>query len=127
MFSSRILHDALGFVLHTSRCVPYVPWKDTQTKHHQDVNHLVLCETHLPFTRKQSNGAPLDWAHRYVPLRVVVVSQLVLGWLADLFFGAASGRTEVDDHSRPLTRWSSPGFASESVVENSPIHPDFPK
>lgn len=107
--SHRVLNDLVGFVLHTSLLVPYFPWKYTHAKHHKYTNDLVLGETHVPMTREEFEGSVMWMASRYFPSCVGVLTRLVIGWPAYLLFGATSGRTEFDDHSKPLHFWSSFG------------------
>ena len=47
---SRLVNDAVGFVLHSSLVTPYFSWAITHAKHHHYTNHMTMGETWVPST-----------------------------------------------------------------------------
>eukprot|EP00122_Pirum_gemmata_P006606 Pgem_evm1s6041 len=53
---SKVLNDAIGFVLHSFLLCPYYSWQISHAKHHRRTNHLSDGETWVPST-KNANSA----------------------------------------------------------------------
>ena len=47
---SRLVNDAVGFLLHSSLVTPYFSWAITHAKHHHYTNHMTMGETWVPST-----------------------------------------------------------------------------
>ena len=45
---SKVLQDAVGYVLHSLLLVPYFSWQRSHAVHHSRTNHLTEGETHCP-------------------------------------------------------------------------------
>mmetsp|Transcript_25865 Transcript_25865/g.22791 ORF Transcript_25865/g.22791 Transcript_25865/m.22791 type:complete len:369 (-) Transcript_25865:91-1197(-) len=92
---SKLLNDALGFVLHTVCLVPYFSWQHSHFVHHSRTNHLEDGETHVPSRADTSSGK------KYMKLRDMIGDDafaifslsniLIIGWPAYLIFGATGG------------------------------------
>ena len=119
--TSRLLNDAVGFVLHQLLLVPYFAWQYSHKKHHRRTNHLVDGETHIPSTGAE-NGISADPSEPHTLVAAIhevlgdglfgvfqVFTHLAIGWPLYLLGFAQTGRlayggaplTGFADHFRP--------------------------
>ena len=113
---SKVLQDAVGYVLHSLLLVPYFSWQRSHAVHHSRTNHLTEGETHCPPVKGKTLGGHLVDAHRFLlgELGVGVyqlVTHLLLGWPLYLLAGATGGPSRgVTNHFVPWSDALFPGF-----------------
>ena len=88
---SRMVNDAVGFMLHSGLITPYFSWAITHAKHHHYTNHMTMGETWVPAnvdpSRKSVKSAKTPkgtWT------RIVIV--FIMGWYAYLFNNATGAK-----------------------------------
>ena len=101
---SRLVNDAVGFLLHSSLVTPYFSWAITHAKHHHYTNHMTMGETWVPSTAnpaKQSVEAAKTPAG--TAKRIAVVA--LVGWYAYLLFNATGSRQNLgQSHFNPRSK-----------------------
>ena len=83
--TSRILNDAVGFVLHSALLVPYFSWKFSHSQHHKATGHMERDMTWTPSTREQYLGKLAHQLHELteetpIATALHVIGQQLLGW-----------------------------------------------
>jgi len=90
---SKLVNNAVGWVLHSGLGVPYHSWRITHGKHHASTGHLTQDQVFVPKTRSFLGLPPFDPAHE--DLRGASISKKVMNelWeaLGDSPIGACLG------------------------------------
>ncbi|KAI1107938.1 delta-12 fatty acid desaturase [Jackrogersella minutella] len=87
-FSSKILNDTLGFIMHSSLLVPYFSWKISHGKHHKATAHMERDMVFVPRTREEHCrrfGVDTEELHEVAqdtPLYSAwfIIARLLFGW-----------------------------------------------
>ncbi|KAG0268697.1 Fatty acid oxidation complex subunit alpha, partial [Actinomortierella ambigua] len=101
--TSKLLNNAVGWVLHSALLVPYHSWRISHSKHHKATGHMTKDQVFVPKTRTQVGLAPkkadaahddhdhhdgLDEEAPIVTLFYMLV-QFLFGWPAYLIINAS--------------------------------------
>lgn len=97
LFTTNLLNDTFGFVLHTILLVPYFPWKYTHARHHRYTGHMEKDTAFVPRrTGEVSIVTKLSEALGHAddtPLYMMggLILHQLLGWQAYLLFYVSAG------------------------------------
>ena len=101
---SRLVNDAVGFVLHSSLLSPYFSWAITHAKHHHYTNHMTMGETWVPSTAHPSKAKVREAKTVAGTIKRIVIVALA-GWYAYLFLNATGAKQNVgQSHFNPKSR-----------------------
>ena len=85
---SKLVCDAIGFVLHTAVLVPYFSFRISHSKHHRNTNRMDGDEGYVPSTRSLLTlEEDLEFPSAFRRF-CHLVKYLMIGWPAYLFFHA---------------------------------------
>ena len=104
---TKLVNDTFGLVIHSFLLVPYYSWQYTHAKHHKYTNHLILGETHVPFTKRELPSDSVVIIKKikkllgpcYHTLNTIIniFFRVLLGWPFYLMFNLSSGRVDRDN------------------------------
>jgi omega-6 fatty acid desaturase (delta-12 desaturase) len=117
---SRVVNDAVGFVVHSALLAPYFSWAITHAKHHHYTNHMTMGETWVPAT-VDPNRSSVKKAKttRGTLLRIAIVA--TIGWWAYLInndTGARQnkGQSHFNPHAKALFKPKDRNYVRASNV-----------
>ena len=119
---SKLLQDAVGYVLHSLLLVPYFSWQRSHAVHHSRTNHLTEGETHCPPVYGETLGGGVCRLLHAVAGSVGVgvyqmVTHLLVGWPAYLLAGATGGPSRgITNHFIPTSGKLFPGWRWKTKV-----------
>lgn len=101
---SRLVNDAVGFVLHSSLLSPYFSWAITHAKHHHYTNHMTMGETWVPATADPNKkSVKAAKTVRGTLKRIAIV--FAFGWYAYLFNNATGAKqNKGQSHFSPSSK-----------------------
>merc|ERR1711871_1540272 len=98
---SRLVNDAVGFLLHSSLVTPYFSWAITHAKHHHYTNHMTMGETWVPSTVHPDKKSVAKAKSVGGTIKRIAVVALV-GWYSYLTFNATGARQNLgQSHFNP--------------------------
>jgi len=98
---SRLVNDAVGFVLHSSLITPYFSWAITHAKHHHYTNHMTMGETWVPSTADPSKKSVQAAKTTFGTLKRIAIIALV-GWYSYLALNATGAKLNLgQSHFNP--------------------------
>merc|ERR1719453_690662 len=101
---SRLVNDAVGFMLHSSLITPYFSWAITHAKHHHYTNHMTMGETWVPSTADpDKKSVKVAKSTAGTIKRIVIVA--LFGWYSYLFFNATGAKQNLgQSHFNPFAK-----------------------
>lgn len=117
---SRLVNDAVGFVVHSALLAPYFSWAITHAKHHHYTNHMTMGETWVPSTANpDKKSVKAAKTHKGTCLRIAIVA--TIGWWAYLInndTGAKEnkGQSHFNPHSTALFKKKDRNYVRASNV-----------
>ena len=104
---SRLVNDAVGFVLHSALGSPYFSWAITHAKHHHYTNHMTMGETWVPSTADPSRSSVKKAKTVWGTIKRILIVATV-GWYAYLIFNATGAKMNLgQSHFNPKSKPSS--------------------
>ena len=97
LFTSRLVNDSLGFVLHSLLLVPYFSWKYSHGLHHRYANHMEKDTAFVPYRKEEAKPwakllHSLDIAEDAPALNLMMLAgHQLFGWPAYLLFNISAG------------------------------------
>lgn len=88
---SRLVNDAVGFLLHSSLVTPYFSWAITHAKHHHYTNHMTMGETWVPADVDPNKKSVLAAKTKKGTIKRIVLIFLA-GWYMYLFVNATGAK-----------------------------------
>jgi len=117
---SRLVNDAVGFVVHSALLAPYFSWAITHAKHHHYTNHMTMGETWVP-----STANPEKKSVKFAKTNAGVIQRLTIiatvGWWAYLInnnTGARQnlGQSHFDPNAKQLFKKKDKNYVRASNV-----------
>lgn len=106
---TKLVNDAFGLVIHSFLLVPYYSWQYTHTKHHKYTNHLIMGETHVPFTKEELPSNSIKHIKKYIPSFINtilnILLKLLVGWPIYLLFNISGGRVDYNGNSTKINSY----------------------
>lgn len=101
---SRLVNDAVGFVLHSSLITPYFSWAITHAKHHHYTNHMTMGETWVPSTANPDKKSVKIAKTPFGTIKRITLIALA-GWYSYLFLNATGAKQNMGaSHFNPFAR-----------------------
>jgi len=106
LFSSRLINDSFGFVLHSLLLVPYFSWKYSHGLHHRYANHMEKDTAFVPFRKNETKfwSRLLESLHiaEDAPVLnfVMLIFHQLLGWPAYMLLNVSAGSQSMQRADR---------------------------
>lgn len=101
---SRLVNDAVGFLIHSSLLTPYFSWALTHAKHHHYTNHMTMGETWVPSTSNPEKPS-VKKAKTVAGTMQRIVAVALLGWYIYLFTNETGAQqNKGQSHFSPSSR-----------------------
>jgi omega-6 fatty acid desaturase (delta-12 desaturase) len=101
---SRMLNDAVGFLIHSSLVTPYFSWAITHAKHHHYTNHMTMGETWVPSTADPTKKS-VKFAKTRLGTWKRMIQIFIAGWYMYLIFNATGARQNLgQSHFNPKSK-----------------------
>ena len=102
--NSRLVNDAVGFVLHSALLSPYFSWAITHAKHHHYTNHMTMGETWVPSTAHPSKRSVKEAKSVFGTIKRIGIIA-TFGWYAYLLFNATGAKQNLgQSHFNPAAK-----------------------
>uniref|UniRef100_A0A7S4LDM5 Fatty acid desaturase domain-containing protein n=1 Tax=Eutreptiella gymnastica TaxID=73025 RepID=A0A7S4LDM5_9EUGL len=106
---SKVLNDAVGYVLHSFLLTPYFSWAITHAKHHRRTNHMTEGETWVPVATSNPDKPKIKFLKTHLGTCLRIAAVWIAGWYMYLFNNTTGaiqnqGQSHFDPDAKALFR-----------------------